>query len=92
MVTVIHSRQRRASRRTMGDVLVGVCLGGERVLRLERAGLEGEEKTADGRVDVLLESGTVYVQRSVQSEVVCPSPQPQIADTPVVLNQWRGPQ
>jgi alkylated DNA repair protein alkB family protein 7 len=80
------------NKESMGDVLVGVCLGGERVLRLERAGLEGEEKTADGRVDVLLESGTVYVQRSVQSEVVCPSPQPQIADTPVVLNQWRGPQ
>lgn len=60
------------NKESMGDVLVGVCLGGERVLRLERAGLEGEDKRTDGRVDVLLESGTVYVQRcDTGSVIVC---------------------
>lgn len=46
------------SKTAMGGVLVGVCLGGSRVLRLRRDGKEEES----GRVDVLLESGSVYVQ------------------------------
>ena len=49
-----------------GSVIIGVSLGAERVLRLERRVDGGEEDERRGRKDgweVLLKSGSVYVQK-----------------------------
>lgn len=44
-----------------GNVILGVSLGGERVLRMSGVGAEGKKK--DRAFDVLLRSGDVYIQR-----------------------------
>lgn len=80
------------SKTAMGGVLVAVCLGGSRVLRLKRDGQEGES----GRVDVLLESGSVYVQmgeaRNEYSHAILPPTSAQAFpqdDVPVFTTEAR---
>jgi alkylated DNA repair protein alkB family protein 7 len=50
-----------------GSTIIGLSLGSERILRLERDDVSGEENGAGTGWDVLLKSGSVYVQKSVLS-------------------------
>jgi len=51
------------AKESMGSSIVGVSLGGARVLRLEKDKEAMEEGEVEhGPIDVLLQSGSVYVQ------------------------------
>jgi alkylated DNA repair protein alkB family protein 7 len=46
-----------------GSVIVGVSLGGERILRLEQDAADRKERGGSAGWEVLLPSGSVYVQK-----------------------------
>ncbi|KAG8968952.1 hypothetical protein FRC03_005497 [Tulasnella sp. 419] len=46
-----------------GRVIVGVSLGSTRILRLQKASTQTEQPNPPEWIDILLESGSVYVQR-----------------------------